>query len=280
MSEHIDEILLSQLVDGELDSDEANEVLANVLDDPGSRERLKRHLALRRGLSGWRRQRPDRPAVPEPESARHPGSGGPFRRLAPLAAAAVIGAALVCAGFLFAMRAGRDGRQPRPAAAAEVTPEQMAQIARAFELHESVAGPLKWYADDEANIRLASASEAARAARPVAVVLRLAAAGQEKAPPRSYVVVCRNGESATVELPQSPGGGPPLRIHLAPFATDGEVGMQYAIAAGSPGEAFPAVLAGRRRIGLSAEPLGQLPMADDLVDVYASAWVIGDQPIQ
>ena len=47
MNEH-DEILLSQLADGELSSDQANEVLLDVLDAPDEREKLKGLLRLRR----------------------------------------------------------------------------------------------------------------------------------------------------------------------------------------------------------------------------------------
>ena len=36
-----DEILMSQLADGELPSDQANELLLDVLDEPSGREKLK-----------------------------------------------------------------------------------------------------------------------------------------------------------------------------------------------------------------------------------------------
>ena len=111
------------------------------------------------------------------------------------------------------------------------------------------------------------------------MVLRLSPAGEAAAAAKSYVIVCRNNESATVELPDGPGGAANLRIHLAPSPAAGGVGLKYAIAiaGGSAGGEFPAVLTGRRRVGLEPRQLGRLSLADAMVDVDASAWVIDDK---
>ena len=69
MNEH-DEILLSQLADGELDSDQANEALLEVLDDPAGRERLKEMLRLRQTTLPWRSRQDSRPQ--SPRSANYP----------------------------------------------------------------------------------------------------------------------------------------------------------------------------------------------------------------
>jgi hypothetical protein len=275
MNEKTDDALLSQLVDGELDSDELNDVLAAVLDDADARRRLQAHLALRRGLADWRRQKPDTPilAAGEGRRRRFPVA----RRLAGLAAAMILGAALATAGFL-AARPKREGPDVsvKPTTPPIVSIKQIDQINRAYKLYESVAGPLRWYADDDSKIQLDSAPASPEAGEPVAVVLRLSGAGSGAAASRNYVIVCRNNESATVELPDGPGKTSTLRIHLAPSPALKGIGLKYAIAvADDPAnDSFPAMLAGERQVGLEPRPLGQLALADALVEVDASAWTI------
>lgn len=278
MKNETDEILLSQLVDGELESDQINEVLLGVLDDADKRRELKEHLRLRQSLGQWRRQKPARPIVAL--SGGHdirPRHASLSRRFGSLAAAAVIGGALVLAGFWTAGRMNpveREGGGNSRAAA--VTDEQMRQVASVFALHESVAGPLKWYAADDQNIQLALAAGGADAGRkPVAVLLRLAPAGAKPAQARNYVIVCRNGESATIEFPQA-GGASTVRMRLLPGVQDGKVNIRYAITVYGP-EFVPktfAALSGQRLVGLEHTPLGQIALADELVNVDASAWVI------
>jgi len=54
------ESLLSQLVDQELPVDRANQVLADALDNPEARERLKAMLRLRQLLARARQRKPIR----------------------------------------------------------------------------------------------------------------------------------------------------------------------------------------------------------------------------
>ena len=277
MKNKTDEILLSQLADGELESDQINEVLLDVLDDADKRRQLKEHLRLRQSLGLWRRQEPARPIVAL--SAGHeirPRHSSLSRRLGSLAAAAVIGGVLVLAGFWTAGRINPVEEKGRGnSRVAAVTDEQMRQVASVFALHESVAGPLKWYAADDQRIQLASAGEAEAGRKPVAVLLRLAPAGTEPAQVRNYVIVCRNGESATIEFPQA-GGASTVRMRLLPGVRDGKVNIRYAITVDGPEPAprTSAALSGQRLVGLDHTPLGQLALADELVNVDASAWVI------
>ena len=68
-----------------------------------------------------------------------------------------------------------------------------------------MAGPLSWYAADDATIQVAPAQRGEALQPPVAIVLRLScdssAAGCAALSPRTYVIVCRNGDAA-IELPQ------------------------------------------------------------------------------
>ena len=162
-----------------------------------------------------------------------------------------------------------------------VTPEQRRDIARAFALHESVAGPLSWYAADDSTIQVAPAGKGESLRQPIAVVLRLtrdaSSPSGKAAPPITYVIVCRNNDAATIELPQS-AVAKAVRLRLLSTATKGEVNLQYAIAAdGSDRGPNEAALAGRRHVGLGQTSLGQLALNDRLVNVDASAWVMRDQ---
>ena len=66
-------------------------------------------------------------------------------------------------------------------------------------------------------------------------------------------------------------------MRLLPTVANGTVSLQYAIAAdGSNHGADETALAGSRRLDLGQTPLGQLALNDCLVNVEASAWVIGN----
>jgi len=292
------EMLLSQLVDHELPADQASRVLLEVLDDPEARRRLKTMLRLRQTLGLWREQEPARAIVAVPLGESPGGDSGPARPLLSLAAAVALGGVLVAAGFYLAGQF-RKGPPEEPIAAVPeqpasrsepaapgsrqpailVTPEQRREIAQAFALHESVAGPLSWYVADDSHIRVAPASEREDPRPPVAVVLRLTPAGARLGSEgKTYVIVCRVRDMADIELPQT-STDRTVRLRLLFTEAEGDVNLRYAIAAvGSDhwtGDG--AALAGRRHIGLRQTSLGQLALDDRLVNVDASAWVIRDE---
>ena len=155
---------------------------------------------------------------------------------------------------------------------ASVTPEQMRQVAKVFALHESVAGPLAWYAADDQNIRLASARDEQIGHAPIAVLLKLDPA-RSGAAARTLVIVCRDQQPAVIELPS---GSPDLRgvrVYLAPRTVNGKIEMEYAVAVdGDSRGGFLASLSGRCRVGLTETPLGQLAMGDQVLNIEAAAW--------
>jgi hypothetical protein len=296
--------LLSQLVDGELPVDEANQVLAGVLDElteaqqihtEGARQ-LHAMLQLRQALGPWRRQEPAKAIVTPPSILATKQTSQFGRQVISLAAAAMLGGILLAGGmFLRDLLTGRQLEAPiaqqitepnsgpaeRARPAIVVSPEQRRDIARAFSLHESVAGPLSWYAADDATIQVAPAEKGEPMRQPIAIVLRmtgeLSPADGEAMPPKSYVVVCRNSNAATIELPQTVMT-PNLRLRLLSTEADGQVKLQYVLSAGGPEYGQEeAALIGRRQVGLGQTSLGQLAVNDHLVNVDASAWVLGNQ---
>jgi len=284
MSDERNDILLSQFVDGELPSDRANELLLSVLDVPAERERLNDMLRLRQVTVGWRTRQPPQPALVVAERLRAFRRGRSARRLSGLAVAACIGGLLVLSGIWAAGWLGRtvqpgDSQQivdPHitPPAVAHVSIEQMRQVAKVFALHESVAGPLAWYAADDQNIRLASAKRAEVSQAPIGVLLTLQSATADTAA-RTLVIVCRNDQPAIIEIPTESSGRAGLRVYLTPRTINGKVDVQYAIAVGGESQQPPlASLSGRRRLGLSETPLGQLAMGDRVLNIGAAAWPI------
>jgi hypothetical protein len=282
MTNERDEILMSQLADGELSSDQANELLLSVLDAPADREKLKALLCFRQATVGWRIRQPPRPVMVVAEPPRTFRRSRMARHMGGLAVAACVGGLLVLAGIWAAGWLGSPVRPMHqwqiapgpdaPRAAVRVTPEQMQQVAMVFALHESVAGPLAWYAADDQNIRLASAGGTEAGQTPIAVLLKLGPAGPDAAA-RTLVIVCREDRPAVIELPAESPGRAGLRVYLAPRTVNGKVEMQYAIAVDG-GEHQPALasLAGRRRIGLAETSLGQLALGEKVLNVEASAW--------
>lgn len=275
MANERNEILMSQLSDGELPSDEVNELLLDVLGAPAQREKLKELLRLRQATAGWRTKEPPRPVTVAAEPSRAFRPDRPAWRMSRLAVAACVGGLLVLVGVWTAGWLGRQdqvAKGPDAPLPARVTPEQMRQVGKVFALHESVAGPLAWYADDDRNIRLASARGTEVDLAPIGVLLKLKSAVSGAAE-RTLVIVCREDQPAVIELPAETEGQTGLRVYLAPRVVNGTVQMQYAIAVdGQSQQTPPASLAGQRRLGLVETSLGQLAMGDHVLNVQATAW--------
>ena len=288
------ELLLSQMIDGELSADEANQALsealdelADVLDDAEACRRLRAMIRLRETLRPWRRQEPARPVVAIPASQSSLRHSHLLHRFVGLAAAAALGGVLVAGGFYLGNRDRGRGNMPTLVtpvahAATIVSPEQRQEIDRAFALHESVAGPLCWYASDDAAIQVAPALKGETLKKPIALVLRLSSdlnsPQREIFGSKTYVIVLRGSTPATIELPGSPLASN-LHVRLLSTETNGRIDVQYAIAAdaGKDRGLLDASLAGRRSVGADTTSLGQLAVNSHLVNVDASAWVMGNE---
>ena len=115
--------------------------------------------------------------------------------------------------------------------------------------------------------------------QPIAVVLRLAPdpLSNERGRGKTYVIVCRSNDAATIELPQS-AMAKTVRLRLLSTESNGGVNLQYVLAVdGSDLRPDDTALAGRRHLGLGQTALGQLAMNDRLVNVDAGAWVMRDK---
>src|SRR6516165_10385418 len=107
MSIRIDDLVLSQLADGELAHDDTVGTLLAVLDDEESRERLRQHLQLRQMSAVWRAQQPSADLsrllpAPTPPTPLKPTANGRSHRRNPqsgnLLVASLIGGLLVVLG--------------------------------------------------------------------------------------------------------------------------------------------------------------------------------------
>lgn len=269
-----DEALMSHFVDGELPSDQANALLLSVLDHPESRETLKDLLRLRQATEEWRSKSPARPVLvvaPQPIVKRRTRG---MWRAGSMALAACVGGLLVLTGIWAAggFRGGPAGAGPgKTEQVLRVSADQIQHVATAFELHESVAGPLAWYADDEQNIRVAAAKPTDARRTPVGVLLRLASS-DPNVPARTLVIVCRQDQPAVIDLPRESGGRDALRVCLTPREVDGGVQMQYAIAMDGATQEPLATLSGQRNLGLTEASLGQLAADGKLLSIEAAAW--------
>ena len=275
MSDHPDELELSQLVDGELDNDRANVVLRRALDDDRARDRLRSLLDLRQALASWRRQSP-------PHSLFVEASGPAARRAvrwraaSGLAAAAVLGGMLVAGGFLLAGRPARDGggaRQPVEWVGAVIASDDVRHAASAFALHESVAGPLSWFAVDERNVQFELENRRPDGGTPVAVFLTLSSADGRTAAKTNYMIVCRSDERASVQFTALPDGLPPCHVALAPTPRGDVIDMRYAIRLDQPaGRASAwASLAGQHALDKTHKRLGEIVVDGHTIVVSAGA---------
>ena len=274
----------SQLVDGELTSDETNALLEQTLDDADARASLKEMLALRRMTLGWRTREPSMPVVISRPPTRPEHRFGGW---AGLAAAACLGGLLVLGGAwiggrLFdgtevasAVERAADGAAPP---SQRVTPQKMREVEQVFALHESVAGPLAWYAADAETIRMASADSTQAQRTALAVKLDLHSSGSPESM-RSLVVVARDGEPAAIDLPAERPGQRALRLYLMPRDDAGSVRVRFALAVrAESGESFDASLTGERSLNLTRRVLGHLALGESLIRVEAAGWRIVREP--
>ena len=254
-----DDLHLSELVDGELDRDDANAVLLMVLDDADARGRLKGLLRLRHVLARWRRQEPCCVQVPVAPTS---GRSRSHSQAAGYAVAAVIGGLLVMGGFMLARSPDRhdSGHAKTPMVSSGhqgLSPETVHQMAQVFAFHESVGGPLKWYASDDREVRLASFDGRRSSGEPVVVFLDLKEDDASKTGHR-YMVVCRTGQQAAVDFPAGPGDLPAVRFQLFPSFQDGDIDLRYAVDLRAQGDSQYrwVSLAGRNALGHEPLQLG------------------------
>jgi len=278
----MDDLRLSELVDGELDCDEANALLLDVLDDAASRDHLRRLLELRHALAAWRCQRPAlRQMVTDTHLDRH-GRHVSWRQTLGLATAAVIGGLLVMGGFMMARHKGNgvtDSAAQLQWARMEISAEAVHEAASVFSLHESVGGPLKWYAADDQNIQIASIEGASPQGRPVVIFLHVAGTAGPTAADKNYVIVCREDERATIRFPSEGHHEPGVRIALMPHVRGGGIEIRYAISLGDMESAREqwASLAGQRDVGMGRTQLGLMTLGSRQFNVGASARLLADE---
>ena len=280
---------ISLLVDGELPTEAANELLRETLGDAELRNALEEQLRLRALLAPWRGQQPKAPllhtTIPHAAPPAHRFGPSPMRRYFEIVGAAALAGLLVFAGFWFAQNQHPQNliatnqpatNRPAPKQSWIITPEKQKEVTDIFAFHESVAGPLTWLADGESKITVDEASKTPEDQQPIAVLIRLKNVyGQPKAgqgpSEHEYIVVCRAGNSATINLPD---GDTSLKLRLfAERKPNKNVQIHYEFAAAAKDDTL-VTLSGERQLDLRSQSLGPLVMNDQLIDVEAGAWQI------
>ena len=167
-------------------------------------------LQLRQTLNAWRQQEPPAAIVAFPPAYPTARISHWCWRMTTLAVAAMLGGILVAGGFYWADGSADsrpvnrlpEGHGPATGQAdghshenyppvIVVTPDERREIARAFALHESVAGPLSWYVADDSTIQVAPAQKGEKPQQPIAVVLRSPVQSSKSKESKTYVIVCR-----------------------------------------------------------------------------------------
>jgi hypothetical protein len=284
MPTSVDDLILSQLADGELPHDEIVGTLLAALEDENSRDRLRQHLQLRQMSAAWRSQKPTGDlcpvlpaAIPMPPNSM--ANGRPrraSRQGSNVLVASVVGGLLVLLGVWMGKSSPVGPLPIAPNLSAPqyvVSPSQRQQIAQVFAFHESLAGPLKCFAADDQEIEVTPADPETESARPLAVVLRLIAEGGPQPRTHEYVIVCRQGVPVAIPLPHGDAGFPQGRLYLSSAVDREGVGLQYSFTMeDAAGKSAGAAITGRRSVGNDPRSLGELALGDRFVRVEATAW--------
>ncbi len=269
--------MLSALVDGELDSDELNEVLLAALRDERQRGQLERLLELRCALAPWRKQGDgaDAPSLAMTRASRHRFAGRGVLALAAVLAVTFTAWLLLPAYFRPATHSKVATVEHAADDAATITPEDAARV---FDLHESMAGPLAWLAVTSGKVEMRSAPQDARDVPAVACFLRLEPRAKDAFPQAPDLVICRPDEKVVLNVPATAGQTKDMQIELVAVRRGGELGVQYAIsleARSDPGAST--TFTGFLPLRGSAQAEGRLAQAGMHVEVALHASVLNEE---
>lgn len=251
------DLRLSELVDGELTTDDVNLTLLEVLPDKAARDRLLRMLRLRMALAPWRMQSAETADLPSVPRFSPPVSGR-----GRIAVAAIL--VLCASAWVFLKTADRNPSTPSDGSsrgewvgAWSISPEEAMRV---FQMHESIAGPIAWLAIQPDSVQVRNDARANRSADVIACFLSINQQGADTFPTAPILVICRPEEKATLTIPSVSGRNQTMRIQLVPITRDGAVGVQYAIGIEdleAPG-AYAATLSGFIPVSDAGRSVGQL----------------------
>ena len=153
-----------------------------------------------------------------------------------------------------------------------ISPETVHHMAQVFAFHESVGGPLKWYASDERDVQLASFDGTRSPGEPVVVFLDLVEDDASKTS-RRYMVVCRAGQQAAVDFPAGPDDLPAVRLQMLPSFHGGDIDLRYVVDLHETGngEKQWVSLAGQNALGRKPMQLGVVLLNDRRFTIAASS---------
>jgi len=266
------EARLSQLVDGELGSDEVNRILLRVLRSEDSRVALLRMLQLRHTLAPWRQHGEDLPEIKPLRGTSR--SISKFKR-ALVAVAAVL--AISVSALVYhnvAQNNSISGDRGFASVGRPVAPPLSREdAARVLRLHESVAGPVAWLAILPDSVRVQKTTEVSGDSQPIVCFLNIQSRGEENFPTTPDLIICRLEEKVTLSIPSGSGQPTAMRIQLVAVHREGLLGLQYAISLKDrlPTDPHTATLTGFIPFSGNSRTVGQLAHAGTTLDVALRA---------
>ncbi len=269
---------LSQFVDGELASDEANAMLLQALQDEGSRFELVRMLQLRASLQPWRSMGEELSAPHRPNSTIHAASHVRTVLMGMAAIVAVSAAAWLYQSSKYEKPGSLDhgsGVEQHLKVATSLSREDAAEV---FNLHESIAGPVAWLAILPESVRVQKMAdgvegEKADQAQAIACFLKIETHGDGVFPTLPDTIICRLDKKAVITVPSSGDHSKSMRIQLVAVHREESIGIQYAISLENEptnGQQTSA-LSGFIPLSGDSNAVGRLAQAGTTLDIALSA---------
>lgn len=272
--------MLSQLVDGELGSDETNRLLLKALRNSESRVELLRMLQLRHALAPWRSHGEDSLEIKPMRSTLHAGSK---YRNALIAVAAALVVSVSAWVYNIAVPNGLDlggaesGRSTDRQVASSLSSKDAARILR---LHESITGPVAWLAILPDSVQVQKTRAVGVHSQPIACFLNIQSQIDGDFPTTPDLIICRLEEKVVLSIPSGTTQSKAMRIQLVAVRREGSLGLQYAISLEDrlPNESQTATLTGFMPLRENSRAIGQLAHAGTTLDVALRASLLTFEP--
>lgn len=255
------DVLYSMLTDGELTSDEVNELLLEAFNDENLRMKLIEHLKLRSHFAGIRNSQPPAEMLLSCYQDT-PGNKTAKLRWWHVTAAAAVLLIVALVGY-FVGASYKDGVSRDPAIATGT--DETLELRKTFSFYESAAGPVEWMVDSKNDISVKPADGKSASGSPIGLIVQMKG---NSGGPKTYRIVIRDGLPATIPLAGLARQGQTAQLVLNPQKTQNGIKLGYTLVI-DPGNSadVAAVLGGEKRLTSAESVLGQLPVDGNDISV-------------